>query len=186
MTREPLLQLLRTHQPWDDTETQHCAATLEFLERQAQFWQRGTLEGHVTASAWIVDYDFTHALLVHHRKLNRWFQPGGHIEDDADIATAVQREAQEECGVATLIRNHDALFDVDVHLIPANSKEAAHWHYDIRLLLISDRAAPVTVSVESKDVRWFPLHELTQPTIDASIRRMVHKMELIRRAPVVV
>lgn len=186
MNREPLLRLLRTHQPWDDTESKHCATTLDFLERQAQFWQRCTVEGHVTASAWIVDHDHTHALLVHHRKLNRWFQPGGHIEDDADIASAAQREAQEECGVAATLGKHDVLFDVDVHLIPANSKETAHWHYDIRLLLIADRGRPVTVSAESKDVRWFPLPELAQPHIDASIRRMALKMETIRRAPVVV
>lgn len=186
MNREALLTLLQAHQPWDDAETQHHAATLAFLDRRAQFWQRSTIEGHITASAWVVDRELQHALLVHHRKLDRWFQPGGHIDDDADIAAAAQREAQEECGVQTTLADADVIFDVDVHPIPGNSKELGHLHYDVRLLLIADRAAPLVVSAESKDVRWMPIAELLSPDTDASIRRMAMKTEARRNASAVV
>ena len=36
------------------------------------------MNGQVTGSAWIVDPGHTQTLLVHHAKLNKWVQPGGH------------------------------------------------------------------------------------------------------------
>ena len=41
---------------------------------------RANPKGHVTASAVIARPDASEFLLVHHRKLARWLQPGGHTE----------------------------------------------------------------------------------------------------------
>ena len=38
-------------------------------------------------------------LLVHHKKLNMWVPPGGHIELDEDSDQALQREIKEETGL---------------------------------------------------------------------------------------
>ena len=35
-------------------------------------------------------------LLVHHRKLGRWLQPGGHADGEADLLQVALREAREE------------------------------------------------------------------------------------------
>ncbi len=41
--------------------------------------------GHFTASAFLLNHDQTKFLLMHHKKLNKWLQLGGHCESD-DIA----------------------------------------------------------------------------------------------------
>jgi len=146
-----------------------------FVERHERFYDRTFEQGHVTGSAWIVDELGEHALLVHHGRLNLWVQPGGHVEDDADMLSAAWREAREETGLRDVRPVSEDIFDVDVHTIPASGKEAQHLHYDIRFLFAADRAAPLVVSSESKDLMWVPLARIAEVTREESIRRMALK-----------
>lgn len=176
MQQASVLQLLSAHQAFDPHEQQMLERTTSFVREYETFYSRDLLVGHLTGSAWIVDETLSHALLLHHGKLNKWLQPGGHIEDDADLLAAALREAQEETGVN--VRPHSpAIFDVDVHEIPARSHEPAHFHYDIRFLLVADRTAPLLVTSESKDLAWVALEKIETLTQEESVLRMVRKTE---------
>lgn len=162
---------------------------MSFIAGETCPWRRATLAGHLTASAWILDRKRMHAALIHHRKLNRWLQPGGHVEDaDTTWRAAAQREVTEETGLAHFIAQpgEDELFDVDVHPIPARKDEPAHFHYDLRFLFMADVDATVENTLminvdEAHDCRWFALAELaTDPTMEPSMRRMI---ELSIRRP---
>lgn len=162
--------------PADAVEESHRTAILNFIaEHPSTWWRRDNVAGHVTASAWILNAACTHALLLHHRKLNRWLQPGGHIEaSDTSAYAAACREAREETGVASDITHDDTLFDVDVHPIPARAHENAHLHYDLRYCIIVAESH-VTLSDESLGARWLAIEQLIGPTIEPSISRMARK-----------
>ena len=64
--------------------------------------QRSRLDGHLTGSAWVVTTDGRQALLMHHCKLDRWLQPGGHADGDWDLAGVALREAREVVEFAVL------------------------------------------------------------------------------------
>ena len=136
---------------------------------------RTCLEGHLTASAWIVDPGRTLTLLTHHRKLDRWLQLGGHVDGEPDLAAGALREAREESGLAGVRLVSPEVFDVDRHRIPARGAEPAHWHYDVRFLLEADPDEPLEISGESKDLAWVRLEEVARLNPDASIARMVRK-----------
>ena len=70
-------------------------------------------------------------LLAHHRKLGRWLQPGGHSDGDPDTLAVALREAREESGLDVQALD-DAIFDLDLHRIPARDREPAHLHFDVR------------------------------------------------------
>ena len=160
----------------------HANQIALFTASAARPWSRATLEGHLTASAWVLDRTHTHAAMIHHLKLDRWLQPGGHIEDD-DISwrAAAQREVTEEVGLTAFIALPDAehLFDVDVHPIPARADVPAHFHYDLRFFFVADVDAglgdQLTLNAdEAHDCRWFRLaHLANDPALEPSLRRMV-------------
>ena len=55
--------------------------------------------GHITCTGLVLAADGERMLMVHHRRLNRWLLPGGHVEsDDAEIWDAAHREVVEETG----------------------------------------------------------------------------------------
>ena len=162
--------------------TLHAQNVMIFIAGATCPWRRATLAGHLTASAWVLDRTRTFAALIHHRKLNRWLQPGGHVDDaDATWRAAARREVTKETGLARFISEpaDEQLFDVDVHPIPARKHEPAHFHYDLRFLFVADVDARVdrTLMINAEEVhdcRWFTLSELANdPIMEPSMRRMI-------------
>jgi ADP-ribose pyrophosphatase YjhB (NUDIX family) len=98
-----------------------------------------------------------------------------------DMLSAAWREAREESGLINVRPVLDHIFDVDVHEIPANLKEPAHLHFDIRFLFEADRKATLAVTAESKSLRWIALDEITEITREESVLRMVRKTVSVAR-----
>src|SRR5207249_5118 len=132
--------LLGPYAPADPRERDFRTRMLE-LNRQPGAWERSHFEpGHFTASAFILSPDLESLLLIFHDKLRRWLQPGGHVDPgDASPLETARREVSEEVGLVntTSAPSSPAVFDIDIHLIPARAFEPAHEHFDFRFLLLS-------------------------------------------------
>lgn len=180
MDQSAVLRLLSAHTPYDDAERGFLERIGRFVRETPGFHRRSTPQGHLTASAWIVDAELRHALLLHHAKLGRWLQPGGHIEDDGSLLESALREAREETGLGCRAMD-SVVFDIDIHPIPARADEPAHLHFDVRFLLEAEPAARPEVSPESNAVRWFVLDEIAALNGGPSIDRMVEKTRRRRK-----
>ena len=146
-----------------------------FLHTHANAFERSNASGHFTGSCWLASADGARVLLMHHRKLDRWLQPGGHADGDADLARVALREAQEETGVAGL-RIEGGIFDIDRHRIPARADEPEHWHYDVRYVVRAGTDERFTVNQESRALAWRPVTGVAADgSLDASLRRMGRK-----------
>ncbi|MCF8246954.1 MAG: NUDIX hydrolase [Saprospiraceae bacterium] len=171
-----LLAMLERHEPTFKEELKFRYDTFNFVKENLDFWQRSNLAGHITGSAWVLSPDGESVLLIHHKKLDRWLQPGGHVDEtDASAADTALREATEECGLSGLTLLSSRFFDVDVHEIPERGHEPTHFHYDLRFAF---RAASMDFdanSLEVKNIRWVPLAELIAEGTEQSIRRMALK-----------
>ncbi|MFA0962911.1 NUDIX hydrolase [Roseivirga sp. BDSF3-8] len=132
---------------------------------------------HITGSAWIINPAADRVLLLHHRKLDKWLQPGGHADGDRDILQVALREAQEETGAEQLTSLMDgAVFDLDIHRIPARKQEPAHFHFDVRFLFSADDASSLQRNNESRELAWILLEEVGEKCdYNRSILRMVEK-----------
>ena len=136
------------HHPFtNELHSYHSRFTEEqiFITRSKELWQQSAelayqrthfVPGHFTASAFVVNHARTKTILIQHPKYHFWVQPGGHIEAGETPAQAGLREAQEETGLHQLTL-HPALFDIDIHPIPAKGNEPAHEHFDLRFLVIA-------------------------------------------------
>lgn len=172
-----LVEELASYRPADEREAAMTAEIIAFLRAHGDAYERTQRLGHITASAWIVDVDRTHALLTHHRKLGRWLQLGGHVDGERDTRAAALREAREESGLAAIVPLTAGIYDVDVHVIPARHDEAEHKHYDIRFAFEANRFAPLIVSDESHALAWVELSELERDEADESVTRLARKTQ---------
>lgn len=170
-----LFVLLRRHVAADAKEAADLAEILAFLDRHPQPFDRGIVEGHLTGSAVVVSAAGDRVLLLHHRKLRRWLQPGGHAEPGEREGEAVAlRETREETGIEGLALHPSARrpLDVDVHPIPARGDEPAHRHLDLRYLIVAPRDPSLRRrAVEARALRWFTWEELATVDLDPGLRR---------------
>lgn len=182
MHRQELLNLLTRFQTRFMEEAAYVRRAYDFVSQHPDCFDRGLWPGHVTGSAWVVNPARTHVLMMHHRKHDQWFQPGGHADGDADILRVALRETAEETGIDPKnIRLVDEdLFDVDIHAIPAVGNDPRHEHIDVRFLVEIDDSLPVPGNDESHEVLWVPLAAVARFNNNRSTHRMLEKTRRMR------
>jgi 8-oxo-dGTP pyrophosphatase MutT (NUDIX family) len=183
MGQENIIQQLRDYQVQWQNESDIVARFIDFVSTHPDCFERKLAIGHVTGSAWLVNRAGTHVLLTHHKKLNMWVQLGGHADGDADVFRVARREAEEESGLDAIVPVSEAIFDIDVHRIPASREGPEHFHWDIRYALRATGNEAYAVSDESHDLRWIEINSLESVTKEESMRRMAVKwMEAVGRS----
>jgi 8-oxo-dGTP pyrophosphatase MutT (NUDIX family) len=175
MKRNGLKALLDSYAASDENEHIMLQKIKDFVNAEPDCFERSLLRGHVTASGWVVSEDYRQVLLMHHRKLGRWFQPGGHCDGDPDVVAVAKKEVEEETGLRVTQLAQHMIFDVDIHRIPANSKEPEHDHYDIRFLFVANPGEQLVINAESRDVKWIRVEEVHTLNDSESLMRMVRK-----------
>jgi len=184
MRLDELREQLGEYRPANGTEAAFVQRMVE-LTRAQQAWERSHFApGHFTASAFVLSPDRRELVLIHHKKLGIWVQPGGHVESsDADLLGSARREVLEEVGLSELeplmVPNaRSLLFDVDIHLIPARKSDPAHEHFDVRFAFVAKTRALVH-SEEVADLRWVALSDVETMGTDESVLRAVAKLRAL-------
>lgn len=165
---------VRSFAPRDRIQAVHRRRLLGFAARHPDALHRSCGAGHLTASAWVVNHDATQGLVLLHRKIGRWLQPGGHADGEGCLAAVALREATEETGIDGL-RVWTAPVDIDVHLFVNRERtEPDHLHFDVRFLVCAPRYAAPSGNHESEELTWVARDQLDEPELglDASTRRL--------------
>ena len=170
---ERIAQDIRAREPIDDRESASIERTLAELERLPAPLDERAGPVHVTASAFVVGPRGT--VLLKHRRLGIWVQPGGHIDPGEAPWDAARREGIEETGLALEFPpGGPRLAHVDVH---PSSK--GHTHLDLRYVLDGGDADPTPPPEESQDVRWFDWDTAVvraEPAMGAVLRHLAREL----------
>jgi 8-oxo-dGTP pyrophosphatase MutT (NUDIX family) len=180
----PLLALLDAHRTRFPEESAMIARARRFVAETPDCFDRVPGRAHLSASAWVLNPARDHVLLVLHRKLGLWLQPGGHADGDPDLLRVALTETAEEAGMPPdAVRPLSAaVFDVDGHAIPATATEPRHDHHDIRFLVeMDDRTDPPGNPAEAHAVAWIPLRDVPRFNTMRSVHRMLRKTDALRR-----
>lgn len=146
-------------------------------------------EKHFTASVWIISKtNPKKVLLVHHKKLKKWTQPGGHIEKFENPIEASIREVREETGI-----DIEFLFEKVLNLdkagiflpvpeffieqtIPKSNKEPAHFHIDIQYIVNVSKQKLTRNQIESYGIGWFSKNDALKLNIHENTRVILLKI----------
>ena len=146
---------------------------------------RKTKPGHLTASALVFHPRQRSLLLIYHRGLRRWLQPGGHLEAGEHPQDAARRELAEETGLAGLAQlvgpgcEPGVPLDIDSHVIPANigKNEPEHLHHDFRYAFVADENAALRLGEdEVAEAQWSVVGPAQSAEVPASLDRAVARL----------
>ncbi|MFB7595901.1 NUDIX hydrolase [Streptomyces sp. NPDC056160] len=143
------------------------ALYLDHLRTHPDGMWKACTDGHITASAMVIDPGHGRVLLTLHKKLRMWLQMGGHCEpEDVTLADAALREATEESGVSGLTLLPGGPVRLDRHHTPCA------WHLDVQYAAVAPPGAVAAISDESLDLRWFAYDEVPD-VADKSVVRLL-------------
>jgi 8-oxo-dGTP diphosphatase len=144
---------------------------MQLLDGADQPYHR--IPNHFTASAVVIALN--HILLVHHRRIQAWLPPGGHIGDMEMPHEAAVRETFEETGVNVEVISEpmpqtgkkDCLFlpqPLCLHAVTAIEKDLSLYHLDLSYLAkplpIAETLPTIITTDEVHAARWVELGRL--------------------------
>jgi 8-oxo-dGTP pyrophosphatase MutT (NUDIX family) len=149
---------------------------IAFINAHLDCFDRSCSLGHITGSSFVISPDKSSVLLSFHRKLNIWVQLGGHADGEADVTNVALREAHEESGIKLNdLYIYKDIIDLDIHLIPKNQKDEAHFHFDVRFIVLSN-TWDFICSEESLQLKWVKFNDIEHYSKEVSLIRALNKI----------
>jgi 8-oxo-dGTP pyrophosphatase MutT (NUDIX family) len=150
---ERVRRMVTEREPIDAAEADSIDRLLREFDRLDDPLDQQLDPVHVTGSAIVVGP--RGVVLLRHKRLGLWLQPGGHVDPGETPWAAALREAQEETGLKVRFTDVDdedrpRLAHVDVH-----DGGRGHTHLDLRFVLDGGDADPSPPEGESQEIAWF-------------------------------
>lgn len=172
---------LAAYAPCCEQEEADKQLMLQCCARFDDLLTRNNPVAHMTASAWIVSPDRTHALLAYHNLYRSWAWLGGHADGDGDLLRVALREAREESGLLHVRPVTDELFSIEVLPVTQHVKRgrfvSAHLHLNATFLLEADMSDALRCKPdENSGVKWFDLDSLNAAVSEPEMRTVYQKL----------
>src|SRR3989344_1895336 len=115
------------------------SSLIKQVSKNQNIFSRRNFEGHITASGLVISSD-KKVLVVFHNKLQKFLQPGGHIEkDDKNIIFSAMREVKEETNL---------------------NNEEEHYHHDFMFIFLTKEDDITLDTNEVSDFYWVSIDEV--------------------------
>lgn len=163
-------------------EKKKFSLLLEQMQSDEDIFSRKNFRGHITASGLVISPE-RKVLALFHKKLQRYLQPGGHIEnEDRDLENSAKREVIEEAGLNDIKlhpwhKKTGSPILIDTHPIPENEKkqEDAHYHHDLMFIFFTEKGSVSLDQNEVSDFIWTDIDTVLED--NSNIAKALKKMK---------
>lgn len=140
---------------------------------------------HFTATG-IVFNSKKEILMIHHKKLNVWLPPGGHVEENELPDEAVLREIYEETGIRARIISNKRNLDLSSNrcreletpflvLLEDINEDGTHNHIDMIYLCEAINEEFVQQETEIQGIGWFSAERIKELDTYENVIKVVYK-----------
>lgn len=154
------------------------------LEAIATFPQnilsRNNTIAHMTSSGFIVNYDLTKTLMIHHNIYHSWGWTGGHADGNPDLAHVAIKEATEETGVDATLASKE-IVSLDILPVFSHMKNGmfvnTHLHFNVSYLLFADETQILKSKPdENSGAQWLPLNKISDYVTESHMIPIYQKL----------
>lgn len=128
------------------------------------------MEKHFCVSVYVFNPKSQKFLMIKHKKIGKWLQPGGHIELNEDPEEASIREVFEETGIKVKLIGERFPTEEDFIVpiaIQKNLIKESHIHMDfVYLAYPLENQIEVQNFKETDGLEWFSLQEILDENFD--------------------
>lgn len=162
---------MATKQPIDEAERACISDFLRHFDSLSDPFDEHADPIHVTGSAVVIGR--RGVVLIRHKRLGIWLQPGGHVDPGEAPWDGARREAHEETGLdVEFAGGSPQLVHVDVH-----AGGRGHTHLDLRYLVQADDVDPRPPEGESQEIAWFDWDAAVERADDDRLKSLLRSLK---------
>ena len=174
-----LMKNIKDFEPWNEQERSDREEILRQLTEKRNIFTRENRNAHMTASAWLVNQDFSKVLMVYHNIYDSWSWIGGHADGEADLLSVAVREAKEETGLQHVWPVSEDIFSLEILTVDGHEKRgeyvSSHLHLNLTYLLMADDQEDLRSKAdENSDVAWFTPEEAVAASSEPWFQKRIY------------
>jgi ADP-ribose pyrophosphatase YjhB (NUDIX family) len=133
----------------------------------------------------VVVNDVGEILMIRRTDNDNWAVPGGAIDLGGSVGQAAVRETREESGIECEITGLVGIYSDPKHVLLYTSNGEVRQEFSI-VLTARPLSGQPTPSSESSEVRWVPVSEVRDYTMDRSMRIRINDFLDRKESPIVI
>lgn len=171
------------YKPINEEENKDKETFLYSINHFDDILTRNNLLVHITSSAFIVNKNIDHALMVFHNIYNSWSWTGGHVDGEIDFLKVAYKEAREETGITSIEPITTNILSIDVLTVHGHIKKgnyiSPHLHLSVSYGAIADDTEPLIIKQdENSDVKWIPIDQVNIYCSEEHMKSVYRKLIL--------
>ena len=133
----------------------------------------------------VVVNDAGEILMIRRTDNDNWAVPGGAIDLGESVGQAAVRETREESGIECEITGIVGIYSDPKHVLLYTSNGEVRQEFSI-VLTARPLSGQPTPSSESSEVRWVPVSDVSEYTMDQSMRIRINDYLSHKKTPVII